>query len=157
MKTKKYPSVTLCNAVCAILMVVLLILQFTPFWELEGEPTSISSYIWVPSDHADLTTHFEKVISSDYSINSMVMPAILQLVLPVAGIALFLYRKEGIWAGIISVFAGLSGFWAYLGRPAYRLGSWQAPFAVSVLLLIAGVLTVLAFIKKNEWYFRKAQ
>ena len=45
---KKKGSVKGLNLVCAVLMAVLLALQFVPFWTVEDSQVSISSYVWFP-------------------------------------------------------------------------------------------------------------
>ena len=150
MKNIKEKQIKACNLLCVLLLAVMLVTQFTPFWELDGQTTSISSYVWLPSDHADLTAHFEQSVGSDYTINTMVLPSVFQLILPVLGIILFFNNREGIFTSIISMCAGAAGIWTYLCKPAFRLGAWQVPFAVSIILLAASIIAIIMYSKQSK-------
>lgn len=149
MKIKKYPSVALCNAACAILMVALLILQFTPFWELDGQQISIGGYIWFPTDHEDLTTHFREVVAPDFKVDSLVLSSLIQLLLPAAGIALLLYDKESIYIPICSAVCGIGLLWSYLSKPVFRLGSsWMIYPVLSAILLLSALIAI--YVRKKQ-------
>jgi len=149
MKTKKYPSVTLCNATCAILMVALLILQFTPFWKLDGQQISIGGYIWFPTDHEDLTAHFREVVAPDFKVDSLVLSSLIQLLLPAAGIALLLYDKESIYIPICSAVCGIGLLWTYLSKPVFRLGSsWMIYPVLSAILLLSALIAI--YVRKKH-------
>lgn len=145
MKGNKLPSVVVCNAVCVLLLAVLLVLQFTPFWELDGQQISIGSYIWFPTEHSDLTGYIqEETVNPDYRIDSLVLPSIVQLVIPAAGIFLFLYNREGIFVQICAAVSGLVGIWSFLCKPAFRLGTiWYVHLILVILLLIAGIVSLV--------------
>ena len=48
----------ICNYICVVLMLVILVFQFLPFWhystEEESFATSIQTYIWFPGERRDL-------------------------------------------------------------------------------------------------------
>ena len=48
----------ICNYICVVLMLVILVFQFLPFWhystEEESFATSIQTYIWFPGECRDL-------------------------------------------------------------------------------------------------------
>lgn len=143
MKLESNNTLKVTNIICVVLLVILFICQFTPFWNLEGQSISIGSYIWFPTDHTDLTVYFEQQISSDYTIESMVLSSVLQLVLPVLTLFLFFRNPESKHTGILSICAGIAGICIYLLKPAYRLGLWKVPFGICCLLLVTGILSVL--------------
>ena len=151
MKTKKYPSVTLCNATCAILMVALLILQFTPFWKLDGQQISIGGYIWFPTDHEDLTAHFREVVAPDFKVDSLVLSSLIQLLLPAAGIGLFIYNRESLYMPVCAAVCGAGTLCSFLFKAAYRQGvHWYLYPVLSVILLIAAIVSVYVRYKKPE-------
>jgi len=137
------------NLICVIALAILFITQFLPFWDLNGQSISIGSYIWFPLDHPELTAFFEQTVGAGYTIDSMVLPSALHLLLPVIGCCLYFKDKENKFTGILSLCAGLAGLFAYLLVPAYRLGAWMAPFAGSIFAAVAGILPVLGHQKRN--------
>ena len=137
------------NAFCALLLAILVVLQFVPFWELNGEQVSINGYVWLPTEHAELTAHFVAAVSPEFKVDSLVLSSLLQLVVPVAGIVLFLYNRESIFVPCCTAAAGLGGIWSYLCKPAFRLGmNWQIHFAFAVLLLAVALLPIVVRLKK---------
>ncbi len=79
------------NLLCAVLMAVLLALQFVPFWTVEDTQVSIGGYVWFPSDHKDLESQFSAQFE-DYTINDTIVMPILILVLAAVGIVLSIVK-----------------------------------------------------------------
>ena len=151
MKTKKYPSVTLCNAACAILMVALLILQFTPFWELGGQQISIGGYIWFPGSHEELTAHFQEIVAPDFKVDSLVLSSLIQLLLPAAGIGLLIYNRESIFVPVCTAVCGAGTIWSFLSKAAFRLGNnWYLYLVLGIILIVAAIASVYLRYKHPE-------
>ncbi len=136
--------ISVCNMICAVLMVILLVLQFCPFWQFgenQESSASIQGYIWFPTEHGDLETYFEEATGSDYSINSILIPPILTLVLGAAGIVLCLIKSNQIWASIFPIACGAVGIWGYLGKAVFKLGvNWQMHLVICIAMLVVGVV-----------------
>ena len=138
------------NAFCALLLAVLVVLQFVPFWELNGDQVSISGYIWFPLDHAELTTHFTEVITPEFKVDSLVLSSLLLLVVPAVGVVLFLYNRESTFVPCCTAATGLGGIWTYLCKPAFRLGmNWTMHFAFAILLLAAALVPIVARLRNR--------
>ena len=151
MKTKKYPSVTLCNAICIILLAALLILQFTPFWELNGQQISIGGYIWFPTSHENLTSHFQEAINADFKVDSLVLASLIQLLLPAAGIGLLIYNRESIFVPVCTAVCGAGTVWSYLSKAAFRLGyNWYLYLVLGIILMVAAIASVYLRYKHPE-------
>lgn len=151
MRIKKYPSVTLCNAVCVMLMAVLLILQFTPFWELDGQQISIGGYIWFPTSHENLTAHFQEVIAPGFKVDSLVLSSLVQLLLPAAGIGLLIYNRESIFVPVCAAVCGAGTIWAFLSKAAFRLGyNWYLYLVLGIILMVAAIASVYLRYKHPE-------
>ena len=151
MRIKKYPSVTLCNVVCVILMVALLILQFTPFWELDGQQISIGGYIWFPTSHEDLTSHFQEAINADFKVDSLVLSSLAQLLLPAAGIGLLIYNRESLYIPVCAAVCGAGTLCSFLFKTAFQQGvHWYLYPVLAVILLIAASVSVYVRYKKPE-------
>lgn len=144
MNTTQTSHIKQYNTVCAFLMVVLIVLQFVPFWELDGQRVSICGYIWLPLDYAELTAHFTEAVNPDFTVDSLVLSSLLQLVVPATGIALFLYNRESVIVPYCTAAAGLVGVWPFLSKSVFRLGmNWQIHFTFATALLVAAVITLL--------------
>lgn len=121
----------------------LLVLQFTPFWELDGQRISIAGYIWFPAEHSDLTALFQDMVSPDFMVNSLVLSSILQTVVPAIGIVLFLYSRESVIVQVCTAVCGLVGIWSYLCKPAFQLGThWYLYLILAVILLITAITSI---------------
>jgi len=151
MRIKKYPSVKLCNVVCVILMAVLLILQFTPFWELDGQQISIGGYIWFPTSHEDLTSHFQEAINADFKVDSLVLSSLIQLLLPAVGIGLLIYNRESLCIPICAAVCGVGTAWSFLSKAAFRLGNnWYLYLVLGIVLMLVAVASVYLRYKHPE-------
>ena len=151
MRIKKYPSVTLCNVVCVMLMAVLLILQFTPFWELDGQQISIGEYIWFPTSHENLTAHFQEAIAPGFKIDSLVLSSLVQLLLPAVGIGLLIYNRESIFVPVCTAVCGAGTVWSYLSKAAFRLGNnWYLYLVLGIILMVAAIASVYLRYKHPE-------
>lgn len=151
MRIKKYPSVTLCNVVCVILMAVLLIFQFSPFWELDGQKISIGGYIWFPTSHENLTAHFQEVIAPGFKVDSLVLSSLVQLLLPAAGIGLLIYNRESIFVPVCTAVCGAGTVWSFLSKAAFRLGyNWYLYLVLGIILMVAAIASVYLRYKHPE-------
>lgn len=89
-------SLKLLNRLSALLMVVMLILQFTPFWhfgESGAQTASISSYVWFPDNHTDLNAYL-KTVEEGHWVNSIVIVAVPMLLLCAIGTVLCLRASD---------------------------------------------------------------
>lgn len=131
----------ICNITCIVLMTILFILHFMPFWSYDGMSTSIQSYVWLPSDHAALETYIAGQVGGDYSINSIVLMPVIVLVTTVAGIVLCVIKPDNFWVGLIPLGCGFAGICGYLSKAAFRLGTnWVLHLIVCIAMVVAAVL-----------------
>ena len=134
---------SVCNVICAVLMVILLVLQFSSFWQFgENQETSVSiqGYIWFPSDHNDLVKYFEEATGTDHDINSILLPPILTLVLGAVGAVLCLIKADQIWTPAFPIVCGAVGAWGYLTKAVFKLGvNWPLHLVVCIAMLIVGI------------------
>ncbi len=140
----------ICNIICVLLMGVLLVLQFLPFWSYDGMSTSIQSYVWFPTDHAALNTYIAGSVGGEYSINSIVLMPILVLVTAVIGIVLCITMSDNIFVGLLPLGCGLAGIWGYLTKAALQLGTnWGLHLAVCIGMLAVAALRIFFMIKNK--------
>lgn len=133
----------ICNLTCVLLMVLLLVLQFVPFWhygEASGESTSISSLIWFPGDNGSCEKYL-KANDPDFAIDQLLGTAIGILVLSAAGIVLCAMKSDRAWTALFPAGCGLIGTVGYLRHPALQLGSaWQLHLMLSIALLLLALV-----------------
>lgn len=139
-----------CMLVCALLLMILFILQFTPFWQYgeAGESCSISSYVWFPSDQKELESWLGAQ-AEDHDLNSFVGMPILTLVLSAAGAVLCLIKPDNGWTALLPTACGLFGAIGYLTTPALKLGmGWTWHLLLCIALLVLGVFGLVQWIRE---------
>jgi len=151
MKTNRISTTQIASFICAALSLMIVILQFTPFWQVDGGAVSIASYIWFPTDNQELTTHLTGVLGDDYTINSIVLMPILQLVLGVGSVVLCLMKSDSPLVALIPAVAGTVGIWGFLSKPAYRLGgNWVFQLIVCIVLTVIALGSFVYNLKKEN-------
>ena len=130
------------NLVSAIIMVILLVMQFMPYWHLgdEAKDVSIQGFTWFPTDHKDLESKIaEKTRDVDFVVTHIIAMPILELLLCAAGAVCCCFMSKNPLMLLFPSAAGLFGLWGYLTQPAFRLGgTWLVHVAICVALLILG-------------------
>ncbi|MBR5547182.1 MAG: hypothetical protein IKU70_09435 [Clostridia bacterium] len=140
------------NVICAVLMAILLVLQFVPFWHYgeAGESCSISGYIWFPSDHKELESWLISQ-AEDHDLNSFVGMPILVLVLSVVGSIFCLLKADQNWVGLFPLACGAAGAVAYLTIPALRLGvGWTWHLLLCIVLAVLGGYGLMQQVKEMK-------
>ena len=140
--------------VCAVLMLAVLVLQFTPFWHVgEGEEqqdVSIGAYVWFPSDHKEVDTYMKEQVSSDYTISGVVGIHSLVLVLSAVGLVLCLIKPTMPVTPVVVIGSSLSGLVGCLGMKAFQLGAtWLWLLILFIAALVMGGLTLYWRIKQQ--------
>lgn len=151
MKTLKNKTV-LMNLLCALLMFVLLVMQFVPYWHYADEngSCSISGYVWFPTDHDELETWLSDQIAG-YDLNGFVGAALLVFITGVLGMAFSLLKMHSGWPAVLTVACGASATLAYLCNDALRLGSgWLLHLLVCAAILAVGVGALLNWLKSTK-------
>ena len=148
MKTLKNKTV-LTNMVCALLMIVLLVLQFLPYWQYaeDGGSCSISGYVWFPTDHKELESWISAQVEG-YDLNGFVGAALLVFGLAVTGTAFCLFQRRNGWPSVLVTACGAAGMIVYLCNGALRLGSvWLVHLLVCAAVLALGIYSVIGWVR----------
>ena len=140
--------------VCAVLMLAVLVLQFTPYWHIgEGEEqqnVSIGAYVWFPTDHKEVDTYMKEQVSSDFNISGVVGVHSLVLVLSAAGLVLCLIKPAMPVSPVLVMGSSVSGLVGCLGMKAFQLGStWAVLLILFIAALVMGGLTLYWRIKRQ--------
>lgn len=135
MKKLKNPVKTV-NWICAALMVVLLVLQFMPFWSIDGEGVSLLGYWGFPDDHSNLTSWLDSTLGG-FNINEIVFWIIFVAALCVVGAIICLKNSDKIMALLLPAGTGLLGLLFCICEPSFRLGQvWILHLLLFLLLLV---------------------
>ena len=138
-------KISVCNLVCAILMGIMLILQFVPFWESTDGSVSINSMVWLSYAHGDLERSLAAAVGEGFSLNKLVVAPIFQTVTALIGIFVCLKWNDSSLSSLLPAACGALGLWRYLAVPAMQLGNmWVLHLLVSAIMLVVAVVSVAA-------------
>ena len=149
------------NIAAACLMILMLVLQFTPFWqypllssktEQTEKTVSIQGYVWFPDNHKDLDKALRaQTEDPSFKVGKIVGMPILELVLCTVGAVFCFLRSKYSLTLLFPIAAGATGIYGYL-KPAFRVGTlWTVHFSYCVLLLAAGIAFLsVTFIAKGK-------
>lgn len=147
MKKNTIPSWKTCIAICAVMMLALLILQFIPFWNVDGTNVSIAGYIGFPGDCPEMETYLTAQVGEDYIINEVFVAPLTLLLVSLAGIVIAIITKCHQATILCSTYCGAAGIWMIASSKAFRLGScWQLILVLSILTLAASLLALILFL-----------
>ena len=135
---------------CALLMVILLVTQFTPFWHYgeAGESCSISSYVWFPTDNKALETWLTEQ-DGRHDLNSFVGMPILVLALSAVGAVVCLIKPDSGMVSLLPAACGAAGVIGYLAVPALKLGTgWMWHLLICAVLLVLGIYGAVRWVKE---------
>ena len=128
---------------CALVLVLLLITQFVPFWQDGEMSASISSYVWFPENNKAVTTYLKGYLGSDFTVGKMVAGPVVLLVGAAVSLFMCLFMQKQWIAPIITAVTGLAGTIGYLATPALQLGSlWGLHLGLCILLLGLAAVTI---------------
>lgn len=133
---------------CALVLVLLLITQFVPFWQDGEMSVSISSYVWFPQDNKAVTTYLQGFLGSGFDVGDMVAGPVALVVGSLVSLWMCLFMQSKWITPIVTALTGLVGTIGYLATPALQLGSlWGLHLGLSILLLVLAAVTI--WWKKN--------
>lgn len=161
---KKERMISICNCVCALLLLATLVLQFQPFWTCTDCKThkdvdkevSIAEYIWLPKHHEpiadEMTDLYRDVYGPDYKDPATgrkfkfkanyILPSMLTVFLgSVVGIVgCVIFRKKFFLAGI-PLIVGVAGILGHLSYPALQVGQ-NAQDHLTLFIIVTAVASV---------------
>ena len=144
-----------CNYINSVLMAIMTILQFIPFWNVNGTGYSISQYVWFAYEHNDLENYLKDAIGSSYDLTANVLPSVIIIACCILGIFFCLKYRDNDAPGLFALAAGVAGIICFLARPVYQLGSLRILYLVlSIALTIVSVISVISLI---GWLIEKCK
>lgn len=146
--------IRLCNIICVVLMLAMLVCQFLPFWAIGENQVSIQEHTWFPWVNEDLTDLFLDTFGRDFMLKDIVLVPFVMLFGCVLG-AIFCLLKQKV-AGIATIpfFVGLIGIWGYLSKPALQMGMlWQLHLVLAILLVVVSAIPLTdCVIRAVRWF-----
>ena len=164
---KKIKLSSICNSLCAVLLLVTLVMQFQPFWICPGCKThkkvekevSIAEYIWTPKHHEkltdEMTDYYREYYGPDYKdpitgrkfkfLPNYILPATLTVFIgSIVGIILIaIFHKKFFMAGIPMVVA-IAGILGHLTYPAMMIGkNAQIHLIVYIVLAVVAAIALI--------------
>lgn len=145
----------ICNIICAVLMLTLIVCQFIPFWTTTtGDSISIQEYTWLPHHNKDLDTDFKANFGKEYGINDVVLMPIVVLVVGALGVifTVMFMKKCGIVICPLLV-GGLTTF-EYLTNPAFQMGAgWVLHLVLGIAILLGAIIPLIqCVLHVIEWF-----
>lgn len=131
------------NYIAVVLLFVLLLLQFLPYWTTSDGATtlSIQGYVWWPLEKPDgpaMTNFFKDQFGKDWLIDEVVLLPCLTLACAVLTFFFGIKKPNRLWMNIVYLTAGIYCVITFLTNPAYQLNGMY------ILHLILGFLLVAA-------------
>ena len=125
----------------AVLMFILVILQFVPFWRYQGESLSIAGYIWRPYEHSEFTSLFKSYFGKEFKVSLMfAMPMVITLLANTVGTVFCAIKHSSKAVYLLPIVSAVSGLYGYWAAPAFQLGSsWIIHLVLYVLMMAVGV------------------
>ena len=167
----------LANYVCALLALILLVLQFTPFWSYttdkgEIKTTSINGYVWLRPQEGAIIDQFVEIQGPDMFVNGILqsqcpnlpitkvrelsavlvvtISCIAILLLCVFSIIFCIKKARNGAVAVVPGLAALAGLLTFGVNSVYRAGStWVIQLVLCVLLLAAAVVAFIIGSKAN--------
>ena len=158
MKKNSISYARVLNYVCIVLMLLLLVTQFLPFFECpscEDGTASVSDYVWFPDHHKDITKVMKSadLYGKKFEVSQVVLTPIVILAGCVLGIIFTIKNGGAPINAIYGLIAGGFGVVGYLTTPGLQIGqNWVLHLAASALVLVCALVVlsepVLKLIKK---------
>lgn len=160
----------ICNVVCAVLMLALLVLQFLPnYWTCQNDrpdkdgnyktdSASLQGYMWMPTEHKLLGNHFEDLYGKNFELNQVVLMPVVTLAFSAIGAVLALVNRRTKVTGKLGILVGAVGAYGYLSHPIFRMNAlWIVHLVVCVVMALVGLTSaVVSIVSKRSATKKKA-
>lgn len=132
------------------LMLILVVLQFLPYWSYQGETVSLAGFVWRPYAHSTFTSLFRSYFGKQFRITLLFgLPMALTLIANLVGSVLCVVRSAQPAAYYVPTICGALGIYALLTKEPYRLsGLWLPNLILYALVLILGIAGVILATRK---------
>lgn len=133
------------NIIVAVLVLVTSVMMFLPFWHYGDQSVSINSYVWMPSEHAELEKYFVEELGHKTDINQIVRMPALMFLPGWIGVVLCLVKRNNAWHMICTLPFGILGVISFLSCDALRIGSaWWLMMILCFAIILADLIGLLS-------------
>lgn len=134
----------LLNTILAVLCLLMLILQFLPFWN-DGETVcSMQEMLWFPNDQNGIPGYISEQTGVSFNIDSVVWLTLVTFITSIFGAIFSLTKNASGWPAVFPAVGGFCAVWNYLSRAALQLGNiWGLHLAVGICQCLLGVSVLL--------------
>lgn len=137
------------NYACAVVMLLLVVLLFVPFWNTGEETVSINSYVWMPSEQKGLESYFADALGEKPDINEVVTAPVFLLLLGVLGAPLCIIMGQSTFGSLLGIPFGIVGIWGYATCPVLQLGAlWELHLALCIAALALSLGALISGLRK---------
>lgn len=159
------------NAVCFLLLLVMLGTQFMPFWlcencknHEEAKQVSIAEYTCFPKKHSPITKGMTDVYLNIYGqdlvdekgkpfkfqANDTVIPCVIIFAACILTVVMLIKKPSSPWVPVFPLAAGVGGIVGYLTTAALQVGpNWQLHLIAAIVLTVASGGTLLYYLIKH--------
>lgn len=125
MDDTKLDRASLGSYLCAALMLMVLTLQFGPFWFPGEDAAGVSQigYVWVPERAEDLELFFSANLNESPRRNEIAIMLTAQMITGGLGTVLCIARPKQRAVRLLPAFCGFAGMLGYMVIPALQIGS----------------------------------
>ena len=176
LKAPEISKKTLPNYIAALLLLVLAVMMFMPYWhytatesvretqvvdgrtktvskrvEVEKD-TSMNAYVWFPNDYKPLQNALKAAIESKAAIKvtHTVLQPVIMLIFSVVGAGFCLVMPSRKIAAFFPALVGAVGIWCFASISIYRVLNtlWIPMLVICCLALVAGIVGMIFNPKK---------
>lgn len=161
MKNKFFTVTRICNLLCVILMLALLVMQFLPYWlDKDNLEVSLAEYVWNPTDHKDMSKQFKanyQTFGVEYDINDLVTgPIILMATSVITAFLCTIHSGKSKYSWIPLVGAAVNAY-GFATNMALQYNSiWVVHFALSLVVVVLALVAIIVPIIVKERAIRAA-
>jgi len=147
METKKVVPLPF---ICLILMFVMMILQFCTAWTIDGQGSSVGSYVWITATDDAMEQYF-LTHDASFTVAGLALASASCFIMPVLALIFFLRNPEGYGCPICGLICGIIVAYSMLAKTAYRMSNVFIPYLIiSVVLMAASAISLRQVIKANR-------
>ena len=149
--SKQNLTIRIFNYISTAFALVLLALQFLPFWSCfrcltcgDGDVISIFEYVWFAKNHSEgLTSILQNFYFADFKAIDVVGTAVLVQLCSIGALILCMIRPTKSSTAVLPLIAGISAIIGYLD-PVYQLGqNWMIHLIFSAITLLCAFASIV--------------
>ncbi len=128
----------------AAMMLIMLVVQFLPFWSANEDTVSVMGYVALPKAHTGINKFFQNMFKTDFGIKFSMkyiypMPVVVFFSC-ILGIFMCVKTYGKFLSFVLPTVAGIYGAQGYLLNIVFRYGmNWQLHLIVCILLSVVGI------------------